>query len=127
MAKLSSQDLQQWLTEAGARVVRVRSEREWKAVTIQQGNEKLILINSRHPINTQVMSLLHEVSHLRLNHGALARPGLAVSEVLEAEGHAQAIELLGQIQEYYHEEWSIWRSTRDLALKVMAIMRYGGR
>lgn len=124
MHKQNSLDLQQWLTETRARVIRVQSQREWKAVTLLQGDQKIILINSRHPIDMQVMSLLHEVSHLRLDHGALARPGLAVSDILEAEGHAETVRLLGGIQEYYQEEWSMWGSTRDLALKLMAIIGY---
>lgn len=124
MQKQNALDLQHWLNETGARVIRVHSQREWKAVTLQQGDQTVILINSRHPIDMQVMSLLHEVSHLRLNHGALARPGLVVSDILEAEGHAETVKLLGRIQEHYQDEWSIWRSTRDLGMKFMAIMGY---
>lgn len=40
----------------------------WSGVTIREGDHKAIIVNSAHPTTRQANTLMHEWSHIELNH-----------------------------------------------------------
>ena len=71
----------------------------WSAVTISQGDVRLVILNSGHPDTRQANSLVHELAHIILNHTSddaqLSTEGFLFRNIFNEEQEDEANWLAG--------------------------------
>ena len=58
------------LSKTSLHQLTVADPSSWSAVTLSQGGQRLIVLNSEHSAGRQTSSLAHEIAHIVLNHSS---------------------------------------------------------